>query len=76
MKHISGGNCSESLINALEQVEEMEHVIILYQNKENSSHVSGFFTDGDQTLETSNWLVDRFKAYLLRHLCPCDNCGN
>jgi hypothetical protein len=53
---------TDALIEAMDKAEGMEHVLILSIGK--GDLPSKFFTDGEQTIAETNWMIDRFKNYL------------
>lgn len=58
-------------MEALENAENMEHVIILYQNKKECEQSTGFVTTQDTEIATANFLIDTFKCWLFTcHLQP------
>jgi len=64
MKRINKSSVTDSLLEALENAENMEHVIILYQNKKDQESPMGFITTEDTEVATANYLVDSFKSWL------------
>ena len=52
----------DALIKALEKVEDMENVLVIYEGK--SGIAAGSF-DRDLTVERSLWLVEMFKYWLM-----------
>jgi hypothetical protein len=64
MKRIQKNTVTDALMEALENSEQMESVIILYENKPDSDTSTGFFTTQDTDVATANFLVDTFKAWL------------
>jgi len=70
MKRLSAGSCTDALMEALEHVEDMQHVVVLFEPVE--GHPGGFFTDGQYTAAESLWLATRFISFLTRHPCACE----
>jgi hypothetical protein len=64
MKRINKNSVTDSLMEALENAESMEHVVILYQNKPDSETSTGFIITKDTEISTANYLLDTFKAWL------------
>lgn len=65
VKRIQATSVTDAIASAMEKAEDMESVIILYQNKPHCEVSFGFITDPDTSVATTNWLVDTFKAWLL-----------
>ena len=57
-------------MKAFEQAEDMEFVVILYQNKKECETTAGFITDQSATIADTNYLIDHFKAWLFQTLYP------
>lgn len=62
MKRIQCNDITSTLVTAMEEVEEFDHIIILYEKKNGNT---GFFHAGEATNANLNWMVDRFKLWLL-----------
>lgn len=65
MKRIIANSITEAIAEAMEKADDMECIIILYQNKPGCEINHGFITDPDSSVATANWLVDSFKAWAL-----------
>lgn len=64
MKRINKNSVTDALMEALENAESMEHVVILYQNKPDCETANGFITTKETEIATANYLVDTFKAWM------------
>jgi hypothetical protein len=51
-------------MEALEHAENMEHVIILYQNKKEVDTPMGFITTDETEIATANYMIDSFKSWI------------
>jgi hypothetical protein len=63
LKRIKSSSVTDALISATEQAETMKHVIILYE--ETDGEHAGFIVDDTFDRATCNFLVDKFKSYLI-----------
>jgi hypothetical protein len=63
--HSSSASPHDALINALQRVEEMESVLIIFDSKSEDGPAGSF--DSDLTVERALWLVEMFKHWLLSH---------
>ncbi len=66
-KRMICNSCSESLIEALENVEEMESVLIIYQNKKDSPDAGGYFVDKNVTLADCIYFLEKMKQHILHY---------
>lgn len=55
---------TDALIEAMESAGDMEHVLVLSIGREELP--AKYFTDGAQTIAETVWMIEFFKAYLLR----------
>lgn len=65
MHRIKANSITEAIAEAMEKADDMENVVILYQNKPGVEINFGFITDPNSTVATTNWMVDMFKHWLL-----------
>lgn len=74
MKRIEKNSVTDVLMDAMENAESMEHVIVLYQTKKDCDSPIGFYTTADTEVAMANYLVDSFKAWMFTcHLKPRDD---
>jgi hypothetical protein len=64
MKRIAVGNASETLITALENAENMRHVLILYDTKDGVDHDHGMFIDKEMDAGCMNYMLDVAKFWI------------
>jgi hypothetical protein len=67
VKRITSNSVSTALMTVLEDAENLDQVLILYRYKdstEDNAHYA-FHHNEDMTLESCNWLVDHFKAWVI-----------
>lgn len=64
MKRIAKSTVTDAIMEAMEMADEMESIIILYQNKPEAKVCNGFITSEDTKMETANFLVDQYKAMI------------
>jgi hypothetical protein len=62
MKRIIVNDKTEILTQALEMVDDCDTIVVLYQ--ESNGH-QGFIHCGETTQADLNWMIDRFKLWLL-----------
>ncbi len=65
MQRIKCNSVTEALVDAMEKADEMEHVLILYQTKREYDKNSGSFNDASLTINEANWIIDKFKYWML-----------
>ena len=58
-------NNTEALIKLVEEADDFESLVIIYRKKDECGGSEGFLHVGETTNATLNWMVDRFKLYLL-----------
>ena len=56
---------TDALIEALEMGDDIKHVVILYVTKGENDR-DGALTDGDISVPEINWLIDRYKNFLVK----------
>jgi len=66
MKRITKNTVTDALLEAMEQAGQMESIAILYHNKPSDSKAFGMITDDGCTVERMNFLVDVFKAWMIK----------
>ena len=64
MKRIAVGTATETLIQALENAEQMRHVLILYDTKEGADHDHGMFIDREMDAGCMNYMLDVAKHWI------------
>jgi hypothetical protein len=64
-ERIKCSTVTDALIAATERADEMEHCIVLWTGKPGNKVSTGFFTDHDLTVETTLWMLESFKIWLL-----------
>lgn len=66
MKRITKNTVTDALLEAMEHADQMESIAILYHNKPSDSKAFGMITDDGCTVERMNFLVDVFKAWMIK----------
>lgn len=65
MKRIDCGNsASEALMRALENVERMKHVCILYTTNDDEKAPGGMYVQDDLRLDELNYMLDMAKRWI------------
>ena len=77
MKEAKVETPTDVLIKALENAEAFEHVIVIYQRKEESptergNHLGSYSMD-ETKLETLNFMLDSYKAWLWSSITRSDD---
>lgn len=62
------GDVTETIASAMEHADKMEHVLIIYQNKEDAEISYGFFQNDAMQVQTANYLCDVFKSWIINSL--------
>lgn len=62
------GDVTETIAAAMEHADQMEHVLIIYQNKEDTEISHGFFQNDSMQVQTANYLCDVFKSWIINSL--------
>lgn len=67
MERIKVSTVTEALMKAMEQADDLEHVVVIYQRKKDTEKrfSLGYYADADVELQTLNYLLDTLKFYLL-----------
>lgn len=63
MKRITCSNASETLMKALEHVDDMDDVVVLYYAKDGCK--GSFFASEGLKEDSLLWLIEKFKKWLL-----------
>jgi hypothetical protein len=54
---------TDAIVEAMAAAEDMEHVLIISIGK--GDLPTKFFTDGEQTIAETLWMVERFKLHMI-----------
>lgn len=65
---IQKSDVTEALMSALEEADRFKTVVILYETKEEDNSPGGFIYNGNVTVAEINFLIDRFKSWLMEKL--------
>ena len=65
LHRINCNDVTETLLRAMEHAGKMKYVVVLYESKDEETSPGGVITQDEVTLAQMNWLIDRFKYWLL-----------
>jgi hypothetical protein len=65
VKRLVAGDISQTLIAALEDAEEAEHVLVLILNKDDGGANSAYYCNDTLQLATAIFMLEKLKTHLL-----------
>lgn len=63
VEHVAKQSATDCLIKAMENADDIEHVLILTIRK--GELPVKFFTDAEQTIAETVWMIEAFKLWLM-----------
>jgi hypothetical protein len=70
MRRIKCSDITDTLAKAMDEADEFDHILILYDKKDEFGGTSGFFHAGSATCANLVWMAEKFKLYLMGALGP------